>query len=224
MPDMREEPPISSYGELWSDVEVRDEYLDGVWPVAKISYTHDVRRCLLIFTALSRRKEVSDRMLNLTREVIQHSSANYTAWYFRRLCLLKLKKDLKQELDYVRLCAEESEKNYQVWHHRRWVLLQLEEHCGDKQKSAEALYSDSKNYSAWAHRQWLVRRFGLWEGELEFVERMLRLDGRNNSAWNHRYFLLQCQPLAFYDQLSCGGATESERRVIPFLLLTSELR
>eukprot|EP00921_Rhytidocystis_pertsovi_P009017 GHVQ01014594.1.p1 GENE.GHVQ01014594.1~~GHVQ01014594.1.p1 ORF type:complete len:157 (+),score=11.22 GHVQ01014594.1:272-742(+) len=114
MPDMREEPPISSYGELWSDVEVRDEYLDGVWPVAKISYTHDVRRCLLIFTALSRRKEVSDRMLNLTREVIQHSSANYTAWYFRRLCLLKLKKDLKQELDYVRLCAEESEKNYQV--------------------------------------------------------------------------------------------------------------
>eukprot|EP00922_Rhytidocystis_sp_ex-Travisia-forbesii_P035969 GHVS01053374.1.p1 GENE.GHVS01053374.1~~GHVS01053374.1.p1 ORF type:complete len:354 (-),score=82.56 GHVS01053374.1:262-1278(-) len=183
---------ISSCTELWEDVQRQPELLDGPHPLATIAYTADARRCLLLFTAIVAREEISDRVLNLTAEVIRINSANYTAWHVRRLCLLKLNKSLLDELEFVRHWAEESEKNYQVWHQRRWVLLQLGRDCNDKAKAAEALYSDGKNYSAWSHRQWLVQQFGLWEGEMEFVNKMIQLDARNNSAWNYRHFLL-CQ-------------------------------
>lgn len=39
------------------------------------------------FRAIQQRNETSKRALQLTAHVIEHNSANYTAWYYRRRCL-----------------------------------------------------------------------------------------------------------------------------------------
>lgn len=53
------------------------------------------------FRALLDASEFSERALEVTTRVIELSSANYTAWYFRRLILQNMKSDLRQELDFV---------------------------------------------------------------------------------------------------------------------------
>eukprot|EP00922_Rhytidocystis_sp_ex-Travisia-forbesii_P035967 GHVS01053372.1.p1 GENE.GHVS01053372.1~~GHVS01053372.1.p1 ORF type:complete len:360 (-),score=52.78 GHVS01053372.1:626-1705(-) len=218
---------ISSYSDLWKDIKRDNTLLDGEHTLATIAYTPEARRCLLLFTATVAKGEVSDRVFNLTAEVIQTNSANYTAWHYRRLCLTKLNKNLVTELEFVRQWAEESEKNYQVWHHRRWLLSKLGSDFNDKAKAAEALYSDGKNYAAWSHRQWLVKEFGLWDGEMEFVNKMIHLDGRNNSAWNYRHFLLCSQPLAYWlavvDKSDAGALQSSDGRR-PFSVVQFELK
>ena len=47
--------------------------------------------------------------------MLGYNAANYTAWYYRRLCLRELKKDLREELKYVDSMAARSPKNYQIW-------------------------------------------------------------------------------------------------------------
>lgn len=53
------------------------------------------------FRAFLDKNEFSERSLEVTTRVIQLSSANYTAWYFRRLILKELKSDLRAELEFV---------------------------------------------------------------------------------------------------------------------------
>ena len=44
--------------------------------------------------------------------------------HFRRKLVVALKRDLQEELEYVRTMALENPKNYQIWHHRR-VIVEL---------------------------------------------------------------------------------------------------
>jgi hypothetical protein len=53
------------------------------------------------FRAFLDKNELSGRSLEVTTRVIELSSANYTAWYFRRLVLKHLNADLRPELDFV---------------------------------------------------------------------------------------------------------------------------
>merc|ERR1712136_565183 len=54
-------------------------------------------------------------MGELTADVIENNSANYTAWYYRRRCLTNEKSDLSAELEFTDRWAKDSPKNYQAW-------------------------------------------------------------------------------------------------------------
>lgn len=144
-----------------------------------------------LFRAAVRAGERSERVLALTRSVIDHNAANYTAWHVRRLCLFALGKDLGDELAFCLEVGERSAKNYQLTHHRRIVVDRVGSIGDELDVTAAQLRSDPKNYHAWQHRQWALRRFERWGGELDFVDGLLGDDVRNNSAWNHRHLVVQ---------------------------------
>eukprot|EP00475_Leptophrys_vorax_P020511 TRINITY_DN2807_c0_g1_i5.p1 TRINITY_DN2807_c0_g1~~TRINITY_DN2807_c0_g1_i5.p1 ORF type:complete len:243 (+),score=57.35 TRINITY_DN2807_c0_g1_i5:26-730(+) len=164
---------------------------DGPVPVVSIIYTDEFKEVMDYFRAFLKSDERSPRALAVTAEVIKLNAANYTAWYFRRLCLDATGVDLNAELAFVSKCALASPKNYQLWQHRRWLLGKLGDFTKELDHTAEILSMDSKNYHAWAHRQWSIKTFKLWDTELEFTEKLLDVDPRNNSAWNQRFFVLK---------------------------------
>lgn len=199
-------PPYSQRPE-WSDVTPVPQD-DGPEPLVVIRYPPGFVEVHDYFRAIQQKDEFSNRALQLTADVIEHNSANYTAWYYRRRCLKELKSDLGAELIFTDKWSRDCPKNYQVWYHRRWLITEIAEHLrstGSDQNKVEQQIrqlaereveyhldtmqtnDDYKNYNGWSHRQFIVQKFGLWAGELEFVEDLLRDDVRNNSAWNHRY-------------------------------------
>ena len=54
--------------------------------------------------------------------MIEQNSANYTAWAYRRRCLLALHSSLEEELSFAERIAFSTPKNYQLWHHRRAIV------------------------------------------------------------------------------------------------------
>ena len=68
------------------------------------------------FRAIQQRNETSERALHLTADVIEHNSANYTAWYYRRRCLKDLGIDLEDERVFTDKWARDCPKNYQAMH------------------------------------------------------------------------------------------------------------
>lgn len=195
----------------WSDVTPLPQD-DGPLPLVEISYPPGFTEVHDYFRAIQQRKEYSQRALELTADVIQHNSANYTAWYYRRRCLKNLDSDLFEELDFTHSWACGCPKNYQVWYHRRWLIAEIASQLRSGSASeAEAadeirqlaiqelafhldvmnMNKDYKNYNGWSHRVFIARQFDLWEHELVFVESLLVNDVRNNSAWNHRFTVLR---------------------------------
>mmetsp|Transcript_60360 Transcript_60360/g.167112 ORF Transcript_60360/g.167112 Transcript_60360/m.167112 type:complete len:338 (+) Transcript_60360:88-1101(+) len=186
----------------WKDV-VPVPQDDGPEPLAVIRYPPGFEEAHSYFRAVQQRNEFSERALRLTADVIEHNSANYTAWYYRRRCLKELGSDLEAELAFTDKWSRDCPKNYQVWYHRRWLITEIIEHLKARQQDEEIralgqreleyhldtmmVNDDYKNYNGWSHRQFIVEKFGLWGKEMPFVEQLLRDDIRNNSAWNHRY-------------------------------------
>jgi len=142
------------------------------------------------FRAILQRDEKSERALQLTEEVIRHNAASYTAWHYRRLILFALKKDLHEELEYVKKLGAKNPKNYQLWHHRKIMVEHLHDPSQELEFTAKMLIQDSKNYHAWAHRQWILETYNLWKDELSYVSDLIKVDHRNNSAWNQRYYVI----------------------------------
>jgi len=161
-------------------------------PICAIAYSEPFRDAHNYFRAVLHADERSERALSLTEHIIELNPANYTAWYFRRLCLFDLNKDLKAELKFVEELARDHPKNYQIWYHRRALIEKLGKEGVSQELpfTAEVLEEDNKNYHAWSHRQLTILKFNLWEKELDFIETLLKEDLRNNSAWNHRYFVI----------------------------------
>eukprot|EP00920_Eleutheroschizon_duboscqi_P028502 GHVT01069430.1.p1 GENE.GHVT01069430.1~~GHVT01069430.1.p1 ORF type:complete len:334 (-),score=30.15 GHVT01069430.1:234-1235(-) len=181
---------VSQNTTMWSDIQPVE--VDISTNLGKINLANDARRAFALFRGVQAVSELSARALQLTDEVIHFNSADYTAWYYRRRCLLALNSDLLEELEYVRTWTLESTKNYQVWYHRRWILEQLNDSCDELSSIEPILDDESKNYNAWAHRTWLVRRFRLpLQPEMLFSLRMIQRDFQNNSAWVYRHFLLE---------------------------------
>mmetsp|Transcript_141315 Transcript_141315/g.439200 ORF Transcript_141315/g.439200 Transcript_141315/m.439200 type:complete len:344 (-) Transcript_141315:98-1129(-) len=200
----------------WRDVEPVPQD-DGPSPLAVIRYPPGFEEVHSYFRAIQQRNEFSQRALQLTADVIEHNSANYTAWYYRRRCLQELKSDLQEELIFTDKWSRDAPKNYQVWYHRRWLISEIEAQLRARQGQADAaeaqamaeeirgigereleyhldtmqVNDDYKNYNGWSHRQFIVQKFGLWGKEMDFVESLLRDDIRNNSAWNHRYTVVR---------------------------------
>lgn len=126
----------------------------------------------------------------MTKDAALLNPANYTVWYYRRLLIKALNKDLKEELNFITEVIQDNPKNYQVWQHRRCIVDFLKDPSDELAFTRSILRSDSKNYHAWQYRQYIVKNYDLWDNELSFVDDLINQDIRNNSAWNHRYFYI----------------------------------
>lgn len=166
---------------------------DDAGKVVAIQYSQQHKEHLGYFRAILAKGEKSERVLQLTADMINRNSADYTAWQHRWDTLSALKADMQQECVFTAQVAEDSIKNYQLWNHRRKIALALGPAAAEQelQFCAEALDADSKNYHAWAHRQVVVAAAGAWQPEMEYLEGLLLADVRNNSAWNQRAFVIR---------------------------------
>ncbi|KAJ6180480.1 hypothetical protein N7519_010941 [Penicillium mononematosum] len=176
-------------------IDLDDGSSSGAMPLATIAYPAEYLEATSYLRAVMAANEMSERALNLTKDVISMNPAHYTVWIYRAKILFALDKDLNEELNWLNDVSLKYLKNYQIWHHRQ-VLLSSKAHFPTfPPKEADFLMEmfaqDSKNYHVWTYRHWLVRHFRLWDQprELEDVEFLLKADVRNNSAWNHRYML-----------------------------------
>ncbi|KAJ5977253.1 hypothetical protein PENPOL_c007G05166 [Penicillium polonicum] len=176
-------------------IDLDDGSSSGAMPLATIAYPDEYLEATSYLRAVMAANEMSERALNLTKDVISMNPAHYTVWIYRAKILFALEKDLNEELSWLNDVSLKYLKNYQIWHHRQ-VLLSSKAHFPTfPPKEADFLMEmfaqDSKNYHVWTYRHWLVRHFKLWDQprELEDVEFLLKADVRNNSAWNHRYML-----------------------------------
>lgn len=173
----------------WSDVKPTQQD-DGFHPVVQIAYSDKFKDVFDYFRTVLRTDERSQRAFDLTTDAANLNPANYTVWYYRRLLLKDLNKDLKSELEYVGEMIKEHPKTYQLWHHRSAVVEWLKDAADELSFTEKVLNIDAKNYHAWQHRQWSLRNFGMWDNEMEYISQLLQDDVRNNSAWNHRYFVI----------------------------------
>ncbi|CAI7662767.1 unnamed protein product [Penicillium glandicola] len=176
-------------------IDLDDGSSTGGMPLATIAYPAEYLEATSYLRAVMAANEMSERALDLTKDVISMNPAHYTVWIYRAKILFALDKDLNEELSWLNDVSLKYLKNYQIWHHRQ-VLLSSKAHFPTfPPKEADFLMEmfaqDSKNYHVWTYRHWLVRHFKLWDQprELEDVEFLLKADVRNNSAWNHRYML-----------------------------------
>lgn len=71
----------------------------------------------------------------------------------------ELKKDLREELEYIGDMIHKNAKNYQVWQHRRVLVEWLKDASGELALTEWVLREDAKNYHAWQHRQWAIKTF-----------------------------------------------------------------
>ena len=190
----------------WSDVVPLPTDEGGPNPLAAIAYAPEYEEAMSYLRAVMAANEYSERVLDLTEDVIDLNPAHYTVWLYRAATLFALKADLRAELEWVSDTARAHQKNYQIWNHRMMVVGELGESEGEPEFVEEMFGLDGKNYHVWSYRQWLVRRFGLWgEEEFGFVEKMLGKDVRNNSAWNYRWFLVNGR-----EDEGVGGVTDPE--------------
>ena len=184
---------MSKYSEdpQWSDIVPLPTQEGGPNPLAAIAYAPEYEEAMSYLRAVMAANEYSERVLDLTEDVIDLNPAHYTVWLYRAATLFALKADLRAELEWVSETARAHQKNYQIWNHRMMVVGELGDCAGEPEFVEEMFGLDGKNYNVWSYRQWLTRKFDLWgQGEFAFVEKMLEKDVRNNSAWNYRWFLV----------------------------------
>jgi len=182
----------------WADMKPIPEHPSSdIPPVCHIAYSDNFRQTMDYFRGVLCAQEYSERALALTEEVILCNQSNYTAWHYRRECLVALNAPPSrwaEELRLVQKIAEMNPKNYQLWYHRQSVTRRTKDVQTELAFCKECVKYDSKNYHAWAHRQWVLEQFAddkMWASEREYIEHLLNQDVRNNSAWNQRFFVIK---------------------------------
>ncbi|QDS67447.1 hypothetical protein FKW77_000480 [Venturia effusa] len=184
---------MTKYAELsaWSDIDPIPQDDGPGQPLAAIAYTDAYSEAMSYLRAVMARNERSERVLDLTEDIIGMNPAHYTVWLYRARVLFHLSLPLRNEIQWLNPTSLKHQKNYQIWHHRQTIIDRLNDPTGEQEFITEMFALDSKNYHVWSYRQWLVKRFALWdEGEVEACELLLKMDVRNNSAWNHRWFVV----------------------------------
>ena len=187
----------------WTDV-VPIVQPESANPVVLIDYAREYVDAMNTWRAVYASNERSERVLDLTREIIRMNGGAYTVWHHRWELVRSLGVDLAEEMRYAGEMSRANPKNYQVWNHMR-LCSQAMKHSGDanecelagvlnEENTRIALMMDAKNIHAWTQRAWAVRTFDQWESEMTFTERMIDDDVRNNSAWNQRFVCVHDSP------------------------------
>ena len=70
-------------------------------------------------------------------------------WYYRRILIKELNKDLNEELEFITNVIRSHPKNYQVWEHRKNVVDYLQDPSQELLFTQQIIKKDSKNYHAW---------------------------------------------------------------------------
>ena len=77
---------------------------EGRKEVVNIDFSSKFKLTFGLFQEALKRNEISERTLNLTKACIFLNPANYTVWYFRRIILFQLGKDLNEEINFISEC------------------------------------------------------------------------------------------------------------------------
>lgn len=174
-----------------------------------------VKECMGYFRAMQQREEYhTSRALELTGDLIQLNPANYTAWQYRRLCLLAQQQQQQQpipsssfstssstlfdtELTFIQRIADQfGAKNYQLWAHRReivrWIYEQASNPVTTTVTTTSSLFPPRTDGEVTTtinnHQQW---KNELLRKELGFTVRYLMQDIKNYHVWGQRQWLLQ---------------------------------
>ncbi|KAG0215491.1 CAAX geranylgeranyltransferase alpha subunit [Mortierella sp. NVP41] len=182
----------------WADV-VPIPQDDGPNPLVPIAYTSEYSTTMNYFRAMCRAQEKSERAFDLTKIVIELSPSHYTVWYYRQQLLKELKKDLKEELEWIEWMVNEHPKSYQIWHHRQVVVGQIAHSLfptSTTPTSAPLTTSTPPQATETAvtfenlsetEKQTAAE---LVKAELEFIAEALEDDTKNYHAWSYRQWVL----------------------------------
>jgi len=196
----------------WEDVQPISQD-EGENPVCKISYAKEFMQLMDIFRAVIRSGEKSARVLELTREILDHNAANYTVWQLRRECLRESFRPVakKQVHDEGEVMVESGASSGLIISSSIDSGKSSTGHSDSKSGFSggvdvlfdELDFMDSfardnpKNYQIWYHRRAVVEMILSIEGvaadgerELEFCSEVFEVDAKNYHAWAHRQWVL----------------------------------
>ena len=107
------------------------------------------------FRAVLRNEEKSQRVLDLTTDVIALNPANYTAWHYRVLVCDAIGADWDAQYRWVTEMGPSNPKNYQIWNFRKQCVKRTNQPQRELDFIREMLdddgAGDAKNYHAWAY-------------------------------------------------------------------------
>lgn len=121
--------------EEWADVVPIEQDDGGPNPLAAIAYTESYSEAMAYLRAVMAKDEKSERVLELTEDIIGMNPAHYTVWYvpaselklladersyrgrrlYRASVLFSLDADLAEELQWLDDVSLKHLKNYQIW-------------------------------------------------------------------------------------------------------------
>jgi len=105
-----------SHSEQWKDVVHIPQDDGGPNPLAAIAYTEDYSEAMSYLRAVMAENEKSERVLELTGDIIRMNPAHYTVWLYRASVVFAIQRDLLQELEWLNQVSLKHLKNYQIWY------------------------------------------------------------------------------------------------------------
>jgi len=101
--------PIDFTTSQWSDISTPPALLEDT--LAPISYAPAYELLLRYFFHLNKANERSERMLELTTEILQKNPGHYTIWMARVECLMKMQiEQLRQNLTWLNTLLQDNPK------------------------------------------------------------------------------------------------------------------
>ena len=162
--------------------------------VVKIDFSSKFMTVFALFQEALKRNELSERTLNLTKACIFLNPANYTIWYFRRLILFELNKDLNEEITFI------SKFTWIVKSVIQWITMvdYVVDQCDlmliliylSLSHLDNIIADNQKNYQIWQHRKCIVKRLKDASKEKEFTRHVLLNDSKNYHCWQYRQWFI----------------------------------
>ena len=184
---MNEEKCIKLYclNDKWSDLTPIYFKKQNNFPF-KIRYSEKYFDLMNFFRSLLENEEFSERGLNLVNELIEISSINYVAWWYRRKTLIFLNFSLNDEILFLNKLLLKKIKCYQIWYHRKWLISKTNLIKDEISFLIEILKLDTRNFHAWSYLIWLSKGFNLFNEVFNVTTLFINLDNFNGSAFNCR--------------------------------------